>query len=73
MVAYMKGFVGLARDRSQGLMASPSATAGDHLRTLALLCLILGFDLSWVVRHPPPPPPPSLPAAPLSTPTGASL
>ena len=46
----MKAFVGLARDRSQGLMASPSATAGDHLRTLALLCLILSFDLAWVVR-----------------------
>ena len=34
----------------QGLMASPSATAGAHLRTLALLCLIVSYDLSWVVR-----------------------
>ena len=33
----------------QGLMASPSATARDHLRTLGLLCLILSYDLSWVV------------------------
>jgi hypothetical protein len=31
-------------------MASPSATAGAHLRTLALLCLIVSYDLSWVVR-----------------------
>lgn len=30
-------------------MASPSATAGAHLRTLALLCLIVSYDLSWVV------------------------
>lgn len=48
VVAYMKGFVGLARDRSQVLLASPSATAGAHLRTLCLLCLVLTFDLSWV-------------------------
>jgi hypothetical protein len=31
-------------------MASPSATAGAHFRTLALLCLIVSYDLSWVVR-----------------------
>lgn len=48
IIAYMKCFVGLARDRFQGLMASPSATAGAHLRTLALLCLIVSYDLSWV-------------------------
>ena len=38
-------------DAVQGLMASPSATAGAHLRTLALLCLIVSYDLSWVVRR----------------------
>ncbi len=34
-------------------MASPSATAGAHLRMLALLCLIVSYDLSWVVRSSP--------------------
>lgn len=48
VVAYMKGFVGLARDRSRAQLVSPSATAGSHLRTLCLLCLMLTLDLSWV-------------------------
>ena len=50
MLAYLKCFVGLCKDRLEGLMASPRATLGAHCRTLALLVLLLSYDISWVVR-----------------------
>ena len=46
----MKCFVGLCKDRLEGLMAAPRAPASAHARTLALLLLLLSYDISWVVR-----------------------
>ena len=37
VLAYLKCFVGLCKDRLEGLMASPRATVAAHCRTLALL------------------------------------
>ena len=50
VLAYMKCFVGLCKDRLEGLMAAPRAPASAHARTLALLLLLLSYDISWVVR-----------------------
>lgn len=50
VLAYLKCFVGLCKDRLEGLMASPRATLAAHCRTLALLVLLLSYDVSWVVR-----------------------
>ena len=50
VLAYLKCFVGLCKDRLEGLMASPRATFAAHCRTLALLVLLLSYDVSWVVR-----------------------
>ncbi len=51
VLAYLKCFVGLCKDRLEGLMASPRATLAAHCRTLALLVLLLSYDVSWVVRR----------------------
>jgi len=54
VLAYLKCFVGLCKDRLEGLMASPRATLAAHCRTLALLVLLLSYDVSWVVLIRPP-------------------
>ena len=44
-------FVGLARDRLKGLLASPSATSVAHIRALALLAWIVTDNATWVMLH----------------------
>ncbi len=44
-------FVGLARDRLNGLLASPSATSVAHVRALALLAWIVTDNATWVMLH----------------------
>ena len=43
--------MGLARDRLNGLLASPSATSVAHLRALALLAWIVTDNATWVMLH----------------------
>ncbi|DBB08780.1 TPA: hypothetical protein ACH3X3_007445 [Trebouxia sp. C0006] len=50
-LAYIKVFVGLARDRLNGLLASPSATSVAHVRALALLAWIVTDNATWVMLH----------------------
>jgi len=50
-LAYIKVFVGLARDRLNGLLASPSATSLAHVRALALLAWIVTDNATWVMLH----------------------
>ena len=50
-LAYIKVFVGLARDRLNGLLASPSATSVAHIRALALLAWIVTDNATWVMLH----------------------
>ena len=42
-------FVGLARDRFDTLISSPSATLIAHIRTLSLLVLIFTNDVACIV------------------------
>ena len=42
-------FVGLARDRFDSLVSSPTATLAAHARTLALLLLLFVNDVAWIV------------------------
>ena len=44
-------FVGLAKDRLNGLLASLSATSVAHLRALALLAWIVIDNATWVMLH----------------------
>ncbi|KAK2078020.1 hypothetical protein QBZ16_003888 [Prototheca wickerhamii] len=48
VLAYFRGFVGLARDRCEALLSSPSATPLQHARCLVLLGGILGQTASWM-------------------------
>lgn len=41
-------FVGLARDRFDSLISSPSATLAAHARTLALLLVIFANDVACI-------------------------
>lgn len=50
-LAYIKVFVGLAKDRLNGLMASPSATSAAHIRALALLAWMVTDNATWVMLH----------------------
>ena len=50
-LAYIKVFVGLAKDRLNGLLASPSATSVAHIRALALLAWIVTDNATWVMLH----------------------
>ena len=50
-LAYIKVFVGLARDRLNGLLASPSATSVAHMRALGLLAWIVTDNATWVLLH----------------------
>ena len=50
-LAYIKVFVGLARDRLNGLLASPSATSAAHIRALGLLAWIVTDNATWVLLH----------------------
>ncbi|KAL3132793.1 hypothetical protein ABBQ38_006720 [Trebouxia sp. C0009 RCD-2024] len=50
-LAYIKVFVGLAKDRLNGLLASPSATSAAHIRALALLAWIVTDNATWVMLH----------------------
>lgn len=50
-LAYIKVFVGLAKDRLNGLLASPSATSVAHIRALALLVWIVTDNATWVMLH----------------------
>ena len=43
--------MGLARDRLNGLLASPSATSAAHIRALALLAWIVTDNATWVMLH----------------------
>ena len=43
--------MGLARDRLNGLLASPSATSVAHVRALALLAWIVTDNATWVMLH----------------------
>ena len=49
MVGWLKMFVGLARDRFDTLISSPSATLISHIRTLALLIVIFVNDIACIV------------------------
>lgn len=42
-------FVGLARDRFDSLISSPSATFAAHARTLALLLVIFANDVACIM------------------------
>ena len=42
-------FVGLARDRFDSLISSPSATLAAHARTLALLLVIFANDVACIM------------------------
>lgn len=44
-------FVGLAGDRCEALLSSPSSTPLQHLRCLALLLGILVNTVSWMADH----------------------
>ena len=50
-LAYIKVFVGLARDRLNGLLASPSANSVAHMRALGLLAWIVTDNATWVLLH----------------------
>lgn len=43
--------MGLAKDRLNGLLASPSATSAAHIRALALLAWIVTDNATWVMLH----------------------
>lgn len=43
--------MGLAKDRLNGLLASPSATSVAHIRALALLAWIVTDNATWVMLH----------------------
>lgn len=43
--------MGLARDRLNGLLASPSATSVAHMRALGLLAWIVTDNATWVLLH----------------------
>ena len=43
--------MGLAKDRLNGLLASPSATSVAHFRALALLAWIITDNATWVMLH----------------------
>lgn len=47
-VAYLKALAGLARDRFESLMSSPTAHLQAHARTFALLLLLLAQTLVWL-------------------------
>lgn len=49
VVGFLKMFVGLARDRFDSLISSPTATVAAHARTLALLLLLFANDVAWIV------------------------
>ena len=49
VVGWLKMFVGLARDRFDSLVSSPTATPAAHARTLALLLLLFVNDVAWIV------------------------
>ena len=49
VVGWLKMFVGLARDRFDSLVSSPTATLAAHARTLALLLLLFVNDVAWIV------------------------
>ncbi|KDD74063.1 hypothetical protein H632_c1605p0, partial [Helicosporidium sp. ATCC 50920] len=51
VMAYLRSFVGLARDRSDALLSSPSAAGMHHARCVALLLGILIQDLSWMASY----------------------
>jgi hypothetical protein len=53
MVGYLKMFVGLGRDRLEGLLSAPAATAAAHARTLMLLLLVCCCDVTWCAAHGP--------------------
>jgi autocrine motility factor receptor len=48
VVGWLKMFVGLARDRFDSLISSPSATFFAHARTLALLLIIFANDIACI-------------------------
>lgn len=49
VVGWLKMFVGLARDRFDSLIQSPSATFLAHARTLALLLVIFANDVACIM------------------------
>lgn len=48
VVGWLKMFVGLARDRFDSLISSPSATFFAHARTLGLLIIIFANDIACI-------------------------
>jgi hypothetical protein len=47
--AFQKAFVGLAKDRGEALLSSPTATIGQHIRCASLLGLMLLEDAAWII------------------------
>jgi hypothetical protein len=47
--AFQKAFVGLAKDRGEALLSSPTATVWQHMRCASLLALLLVEDAAWIV------------------------
>lgn len=51
IMGYLKMFVGLAGDRCESLLSSPSSTPLQHLRCLALLLGILMHTAGWMADY----------------------
>lgn len=47
--AFQKAFVGLAKDRGEALLSSPTATIWQHMRCASLLGIMLAEDAAWIV------------------------
>ena len=48
-IGAMKALVGLAHDRSDALLSSPTSTLSQHVRCALLLTLVLVADVLWMV------------------------
>lgn len=46
--AFQKAFVGLAKDREEALLSSPTATIWQHMRCASLLGLMIAEDAAWI-------------------------
>lgn len=47
--AFQKAFVGLAKDRGEALLSSPTATIWQHMRCASLLGLMLAENAAWII------------------------
>jgi hypothetical protein len=47
--AFQKAFVGLAKDRAEALLSSPTATLWQHMRCASLLGLLIAENAAWII------------------------